>query len=225
MGKVGSTSIDNTLFKSNINCIHAHWMRGKFPQSEFPTNKPELVRKIKSKDTDPLKVIVPIREPLSRALSAFTFNLIKYGVSGRQESVNDIYNLFLKEYDIHYPDRWFETELMCTFDFNPFESKFDYKKGYKIYKVNKHRILIIRLEDCNRSFTKAIHKLLGIKNVEMIHINKLETKKYIGDKYAQLKLRKFSNSFLDKIYNLNYVKHFYTKREINNFRKGWSNGI
>jgi hypothetical protein len=111
---------------------------------------------------------------------------------------------------------------MKTFDFNPFDKRFNYKKGYQFYKNDKHRFLILRLEDFNRILSTALRKFLRVKKIEMVHKSNLETKKYIGEKYKQLKELKYPRDFLDRVYGLKYVNHFYTKEEIENFKNKWS---
>lgn len=221
MGRVGSNSINHTLYNSGINAFHAHWLAGNFPESEFPTTKPKIVKQLQKGETQPLKIITPIREPMARNLSAFMFNLINYGVTGRKESPEELRDLFLKEYNINYPDLWFEKEFIPNIKLNPFEKRFSTRKGYQIYKVNKNKILILRLEDANKVFPTAIRRLLGVRNLQLIHIRSLENAKYIGEKYKQLKALPFPKDFLEKVYNLKYVKHFYTEKEISTFIDKW----
>jgi hypothetical protein len=225
MGKVGSGSINHALYNKGIETLHAHWMSGEFPEAEFPTTKLKILNKIKNDEVPPLKVITPIREPLGRNLSAFMYNLIKYGISGRQETVEELYHLFIEKYNIYYPDLWFEKELMSTFNFNPFNKKFNHRKGYQIYNVGKHKILIIRLENADKVLPRAIHKLLRVRGVQMIHHNNFEEKKYVGHKYKELKTKKFSREFLDKIYDLKYAKHFYTEKELEKFKDRYNGTI
>jgi hypothetical protein len=224
MGRVGSNTVAKILHNAGIKHLHAHWLSGEFPDAEFPTTKLKIINLIKSNKSPPLKVIVPIREPLARNLSAFTFSLIKYGISGRGSTSKKLKELFLNKYNIYYPDLWFEKELMDIFDFDPFLSSFNYKRGYKIYKSGKHKFLIYRLEDIKKALRPALRKFLGIKKFEITHESNLGTKKYIGDSYTDLKNETFPKEFLDKIYNLKYVNHFYTNDEIRIFKEKWMNG-
>jgi hypothetical protein len=222
MGRVGSTAINQTLHDNGITAHHAHWLSGKFPEAEFETTKLKILRMIQAGETQPLKIITPVREPMARNLSAFIFSLIKYGVSGRQETVEELQTLFLEKYNYAYPDLWFEHELLHTFNFSPFEEKFNHKRGYNLYKINKHRLLILRLEDADRVLPTALRKLLGVRGIQMIHGRSLEDAKYIGEKYKQLKNIKYPKDYVDKVYDLTYVKHFYTEEEIVTFKQKWS---
>lgn len=222
MGRVGSNSITRSLYNAGLNTFHAHWLKGDFPEAEFSTSKPKIVEMIKTGEFEPRKIITSVRDPMARNLSAFVFSLIRYGVSGRQESPEKLRSVFLNKYNIYYPDEWFEKELVGIFGFDPFVKKFNTKLGYQLYKKDKYEILILRLENANDIFPVAIKKLLGIKNVQMVHESDLTTKKYIGEKYKILKQLKYPEEFVNKVYDLKYVNHFYTKAEIEEFKNKWS---
>jgi len=224
MGKVGSVSINHALRDKGIKTLHAHWMQGEYPRSEFPTNKSKIVYKVKNNKTPPLKIITLIREPVGRNISAFFQNMPKYHSNIAKISVEGLQDIFLNKYIIDYPDLWFKYELMDLFNFDPFKERFDYKKGYKIYKTGKHKILILRLEDCDRILSEALYKLLKVKNIKMLRRNVTDEKGHITarTKYKEFKLLSFPEEFLDKNYNLKYAKHFYKKEELDNFKSNWS---
>lgn len=222
MGRVGSGSINQALYDKGINALHAHWLSGDFPEAEFPTTKLKVIKWIQEDKFDFLNIITPIREPMARNLSAFTFSLIKYGASGRQETIEELQNLFLTKYNYAFPDLWFYNELIKNFKFNPFKKRFNHKKGYSIYKYKQYKFLILRLEDAPKILPEALRKFLKIRKIEMPHKSILETKKYIGEKYRALKTLKYPEEYLEKVYNLQYVKHFYTENEIEKFKERWS---
>ena len=224
MGKVGSISVGNVLAKHGIRPLHGHWVSNDHPIGEFPTLKPQFGRVIGNSSS--LRVITLIREPVARNISAFFQSLVffkKYCEDYPKTSAEDLQKIFIEHYDIHYPDRWFELEIMKWFDFDPFKTKFRHKKGYQIYKADKqHRILILRLEDANRCVPEAFHKLLGIKNAKMLDMNTFKDKKRgTGERYCKFLSLPFPEEFLDRNYNLKYAKHFYTKDELAKFKQSW----
>jgi hypothetical protein len=223
MGKVGSGSINHALHDKGIHTLHAHWMQGLYPKSEFPTNKLKIIKRVKENKTPPLKVITIVREPVGRNISAFFQNMPKYCLDLQNTDVEELQDIFLNKYLIEYPDLWFKNEIMDLFNFDPFKEKFDYKKGYKIYKAGKHKILILRLEDCDRILPEAIYKLLKVKNVNMIRRNVTANKGHIvsRNKYKEFKSLTFPEEFFNKNYKLKYAKHFYTQKELETFKQGW----
>lgn len=223
MGRVGSGSLNASLYESGIKTTHGHWI-SDYSNPEFSTPKAKIVKLIQDSKCQPLKILTPIREPMARNLSAFTFSLIKYGVSGRLETPEELQKLFIEKYPIEYPDIWFEQELMRTFNFNPFVKKFNYRKGYQFYKIGKHKLLIYRLENIEQVYNGVLQKFLGVRNLKLLHKSNLGTKKYIGNKYEILKGLSYPEEFLERVYNLKYVNHFYTEREIDEFKQTWRKG-
>lgn len=223
MGKVGSASINHALHDKGVNTLHAHWMQGLYPKSEFPTNKSKIIKRIKENKTPPLKVITIVREPVGRNISAFFQNMPKYYHDLHNIEVEELQDIFLNKYLIEYPDLWFKNEIMDLFNFDPFKEKFNHKRGYKTYKVGKHKIIILRLEDCNRILPEAMYKFLRVKNINMTNRNSTDSKGHIisRNKFKEFKALKLPEEFLDKNYNLKYAKHFYTKKELEIFKQGW----
>ena len=225
MGKVGSVSINHALKEKGIDTLHGHWVLHDSPIGEFPTLKPQFKRKIEN--SPQVKVITPIREPVGRNISAFFQNLVffkGYCEDYLKASAEELHEIFIKHYNIYYPDQWFELELMQLFNFDPFQSKFNYRKGYKIYRADKHRILILRLEDADRKLSESIYKLLKVRNIGMKNINHFADKKRgTGEKYKKFLTLPLPEEFLNKNYNLKYAQHFYTKKEREVFKQGWLN--
>lgn len=210
MGRVGSSSIGQVLHNNDVAHIHGHWILNEYPVAEFPTTKPNFMRVVKANPD--IKVVTPIREPLARNISAFFRGLDRYCKDQRHVTATELQDIFINQYNMKYPDQWFELELMQMFDFNPFESKFDHKKGYKIYKSGKHRILIIRLEDTERILSEALRKLLGIRNARMVKKNEFSTKyNFMSQLYKEFKSLDFPKDFLTELYQLDYARHFYPK--------------
>jgi hypothetical protein len=221
MGKVGSTSLSHVLHEHNIKHLHGHWIFNDYPIAEFPTQKPKFVKEIKSNYK--LKVITLVREPISRNVSAFFRTVEKYHNDYRHATAKELQKIFIKNYNIEYPDQWFELELTRLIEFNPFTKKFNHAKGYSIHKFGKHELLILRLEDTTKNLAEALYKFLGIKNAQMKYLNVFNTKgNFLTEKSNEFKLLPFPKRFLNKIYNLKYAKHFYTQKEIYEFKEKYA---
>jgi hypothetical protein len=224
MGKVGSKSVHHALHKRNVQVIHAHWMCGEFPDSEFPTTKPNIVEIIAEDTAPPMKVISLVREPIGRSISAYFQRINTYSDNYRHKSAVELQKELIDNYPVEYPDLWFEKELMSVFDFDPFSIPFDHSKGYLIQEAGRHKLLIIRLEDANKILPKVIWKFLGVRNVRMEEQNMFKKRHNgtnLGNKYRELEKLKFPKSFVDRNYGLKYARHFYTPEEIVEFREKW----
>lgn len=226
MGKVGSQSIKHSLEEKKINPYHLHWLGEREPIAEFYTRNIDILKNLKDKNKK-FKVIVLVREPMARNLSAF-FQKIRRWTSKKPEKMDsyEIFKDFIENYDIAYPDKWFKQELEKFFNINVYKEPFDHSKGYKIYSINGHDILIIRLENAKDKLEEAMREFIKISGINMSCCGVYENRKVGNDfiqKYKDIKSMNFPLDFINKNYNLKYSKHFYTKNEIESYKKGWIN--
>lgn len=225
MGKVGSQSIKFSLEERNYKTEHLHWITSVEPKAEFPTPNAKILKSLKNKESN-YNIVVLVRNAMARNLSAF-FQRIRRWTSKRPEymSVKEIQKDFINRYDINYADKWFEEELFGILGFNIYKDSFPHKEGYKIYNIEGNKILLLRLEDAEKKIEKAMMSFLGIKGVKMSSFGVYEKRNVGNDfinKYKEIKSMKFPLYFIEKNYNLNYSKHFYTKKEIENFKENWN---
>ena len=224
MGKVGSVSIQVALRQKGLHTMHSHWMR---VEGEYPTIKEHLVEEIKSGARNDWKVICPVREPVARNVSAFFQSAHKYYPDYRDYKYKEaVLESFLYKYNHQWPDLWFNAEIMNVFDFDPFLKKFNRSQGYQIYEVEHGEILILRLEDANKAVPKAMEEFLGLERVEMATSNSIAGRHNgtrVGKIYDEfMETAELPDGFLNAIYDTRYAKHFYSKREIKNFKRKWS---
>lgn len=225
MGKVGSTSITETIMENGFRkTLKCHWMKYNYPIAEFWTERKYLMNAINSGKDRPFKIVIPVREPMARNISAFFQILPDYIPNYKDKDLKYLYRYFVSEYNVEYPDQWFHMEPMEVFGFDPYRVPFDTSVGYQIYKEEKHQYLIIRLEDCESKLTEALRIFLGVDNIQMKSSNVFEktSRHRMQKEYAEFKKFRYNQDFLNRTYALEYVNHFYTKEEINKFRNKWS---
>lgn len=224
MGKVGSQSIVCVLNKKGIMAHHIHCLGNNILKSEFPTKNNDIIYNLKA-NKKKYNVIVLVRDPMARNLSAF-FQRIRKWTSKRPEdmSVREIQKDFINNYDITLSNQWFKRELFTFFGLDIYKYKFPKKDGYKIYNSGRHKILIITLESAEYKLAKALKEFLNISNMFMekkgAYIDRKVGKDFI-EKYLDIKNMPFPHSFVEKNYNLDYSKHFYSKKEIKMFKLKW----
>jgi len=221
MGKVGSTSIVHALREKKLNPLHLHWIGSKEPIAEFPTNSLDVYNNINNN----YAIMVIVRDPMARNLSAF-FQRIRRWASKKPEEMTakELQKDFIEKYDVTYPDKWFDKELKEYFKLDINKKKFNKDKGYSIYEVETNRILLITLEKARNKLGKAIKDFIGLENVEMQRIGAYEDRKVganLKGKYSDMKKLIYPKEFIEKNYNLKYVKKFYTTKEINLFKSKW----
>ncbi len=246
MGKVGSSTVDNSLKKSGINnrTYHIHFLskNGIDNAAKYYTSinaglprhllrSMFLRKKILGSKGVKWKLITLVREPIGREISNIYQNIIdsnpelinKDGKINSNEVTELLEENFLNfDQEKNFTCSWFDNELKRAIGFDIYAESFNKDKGYSIYNIDNIDILVIRIEDMDSFFDEAIKDFFGWnKSVPMIRAN-------IGDKktYSGAYKKTTSNIFLaketcEKIYNSKYVKHFYSQKMIESFFVKW----
>jgi hypothetical protein len=185
-------------------------------------------------------IVTLTREPISRNISDFFENIeAKPSDAGHQyyvksdpdfydfeikvnvEDMSALVQLFLERLDHDAPAKYFDQELKSVFDIDVFSGEFPTSKGYRIYKGQRADVLLIRLENLNDCAGEAFKDFLGIEDFTLISAN-------IGNEKTSAPLyRRFKNSvvlpesYVERMYDSKYMRHFYSDEEIARFRAKW----
>jgi hypothetical protein len=240
MGKVGSSSVANSLKLLDMNFViyHVHDMSDKimdlmesnYKENWIPAARPghlwegQYVKKILKKHPKRWnwKIITLVRDPVARNISAFFQNLfLKYG--SYYFDRKKLLNLFLNEFDHETPLVWFDREIKEVIGIDVFRKPFPKEKGYEIYQSKENSLLTIRLEDLDACASNAFREFLGIKNLKIIKSNIGNVKPYSKSYNDFLKNIKLPDAYIQKMYFSKFTRHFYTQIEIEYFIKKWSN--
>lgn len=200
--------------------------------------KPRWIRnKVLDATLDKL-VITAIREPIGRNISLFfqwmDFSEEKNGyifksrnknfdfeIRTDKDDLTALYDYFLNEFTRDSHLEWLEKELYEMFSFDIYEEPFEKLKGYQIRKGKDYTILILKLESLNSCYTDAIRDFLN-EEVTLTKANEANSKE-IQDIYLKFKNEiVFSEPYVESLYNSKYMHHFYTDKEIDNFKKKWN---
>jgi len=218
MGKVGSSSLKATLsrkYKGAV--IHAHnygMLNGK--QKGFLKWSKRL--------NLPVYVICPVREPLSRNVSAFFQNFKRdtgYEFLDREWSAIELRELFLNHYPHNVCLEWFDKNLRTTFGINVFATAFPVKRKWNTYKKGSIRLLVYRSDLDHSEQLNIVSRFIRCNIDGWIYGNKSAEKEY-GEAY-----RSFCDSVaLPDIYisimcNSLFCRHFWSKEEIDVNSKKW----
>ena len=165
------------------------------------------------------KFITGIREPVARELSAYYQNS-PLSLEGVEKVIEYIYRVLKPECKEVYP-WWFDQYQKVT-GIDILESRFDHEKGYMIIRRGNVEMLLYRLEDLSRIFSRAIEDYLGLKDLELNTVNLSKDKVYART-YREIKAKiKFKHTFLEEVYNSRMVRNFYSEQEIEKFINSWS---
>lgn len=171
------------------------------------------------------KVITLVRDPVAQNISSF-FQIVDLYVENvyeryhnKQLEIKELTSLFLEQYS---PDcifnNWFDLELRPVFGIDVYASTFPKTKGYEIYHGEIADVLLLKLENLNQCVSEAFYHFLGLEKFTLINKNIAQNKKY-SSAYKEFKNTvSLPNSYIDAIYALKQVQHFYTQEEIEGFR-------
>lgn len=244
MGKVGSSTVAQTLghLPASDPVVHVHQLNpGKVQKSiealrrnpgylhEHVVTSSVLVNKQLDWGDFPCKIITLTREPVGRAVS-FAFQDWRRQLP----EVTDIHNLGadrmielvmkkLQPDAFHAdPGQWFERELGSVFGVDVFSVPYDFERGYVLLQNGPVDVLVIRMEDLNRSLESGLASLLDLEShqIQIRHLNIGGNKKY-ADLLGKVKKRLHLPSEMgDRIWSTDYAQHFYGP-EIVRLREKW----
>jgi hypothetical protein len=252
MGKVGSSTIHESLLAADLQApvYKTHYLseQGQREGKAFydglkrPVPMPygdisaRLLRAIRSGSGTRWKVVTAVRDPVARDVSQFVqlLDLMQPGLTGDGAGVDPhrvaraITAQFLTfDERSNYTCRWFDTEIRQTFGVDVLDHPFHHEAGYTIIDGDRADILVLRLEDLDRSFGPATQRFLGLSSpLPMVRHSsrrpsKLETA-YTEDVYSRIvPLVTVPRSICDRVYATRYARRFYTESERAAFIRRW----
>jgi len=247
MGKVGSKTIANSLYYSrvphyvyNAHCLSENGLKEMelgflrkgitdFPQHFYRFK--EISRKVKEhRYAIDWKIITLTREPIGVIVAAFFENmatndphLLEYGKVNAEKALETITKRFESiRISTNYFYNWFDNELKIMFGVDVYRYPYDFERGYSIIEEGNVAVLLLRLEDINRSFHNAVSDFLETHSITLIEKNVGAEKPYAkAYEYVKANMR-LPLSTCEEIYSSNYARHFYTTEEIDLFTATWT---
>jgi hypothetical protein len=252
MGKVGSTSICDTLESMNLGrpIYHVHYLSGegikaaelwhKQYQGKVPysvTYFGLLGAKIRANlGKARYTIITGVREPIAKEISNYFELADKIDMGLRNddgafdadridEYLLDRFNRFAEEEDHFFTTKWFEQELKGTFRIDIYSYPFNKDKGYSIIREESLDLLVYQFEKMQDVFPDALGELLCLDNLPALEMRNVGMSKWYADLYADVKRNiVVPVEVCQKVYGTRYVGHFYSKEMIDKWIEHWSKG-
>jgi hypothetical protein len=198
-----------------------------------------LSRRLRNqRDTTKWTVITLLREPISRNISSFFQNLetlLNYDFRTKLKStsvdqvVNDLLQLFTENYIVDgaiersdaNPMTWFDKELKTVFGVDVYASPFPREQGYATFETPRARVLLLRLEDLNKTNGESVKTFMGSQDFKLVSANQAHDKEYSQLYQAFARRLVLPSAYVESIYRSRYSTHFYTPRELDRFRAKW----
>ena len=233
MGKVGSSTVAKTLdgLCEAAPVVRIHSLNpAKVARSietlreslgylrEHVVTSSVLVRRQLDWGEFPCRIITLTREPVGRAIS-FAFQDWKRQLP----EVSDLDELHadrmvelvtekLRPGSLHAnPGQWFERELESVFGIDVLDTPYNFEQGYVVIQSGPVDVLVIRMEDLNRSLGAGLASLCDLdrQSVRVRQSNVGENKEY-ANLLSEVKERLvLPPSVSDRVLSTDYARHFY----------------
>lgn len=236
MSKVGTTSVALSLVEQGVHPVfHMHYLRPENiiprfiariagPHSQYTAPLAYRIYKEFILGQRKINVITAVREPLSRNISSF-FQMGYRFFKSEQEFLNasfeELRELYFDVFPANEGESWFDFELSPALGVDVYSEPFDHKKGYALFENKNIRLLVLKIETDDLLKEIVVKRFLNLERFKLNRKNDSSEKAY-KNKYSFFKRNiVFSESYLDEVYGSRYVRHFYSPREIEAFRKRW----
>lgn len=189
MGKTGTTSIKESFTQAHIPFLYAHYLNGPFIPEKLML------------DDDFYYVICPIREPIRRNISAYFENYYQQG----KATMSD----FIHNYPHHVPLLWFDREIIGFWGVDVYKEEFDVDRGWQIYKADRARILVIRMENFS-AWPQAYQALTGEEAPKLVHTHKTDETEYRRFLKEEIVPEYYENFITQSKYAQHFYRDFYS---------------
>ncbi|MEE9412237.1 MAG: putative capsular polysaccharide synthesis family protein [Methylococcales bacterium] len=222
------------LSKKGVQLIREVHENGYGGWQNFPPNIKSMVMAelVKSKlfrwrfsEHSRCKVVTLVRDPIATNIAGFFQNYLwwpdeVYELCRNRpsECLEELTKCFLDKYPHDYPLNWFDWELGGVHGIDIKAEGFPTSRGWKIYKQKHADILVIRLDMLNSGAKEAFKELLAIDDFDIVNDN-VADKKWYADLYNEFKNSiVLPEAYISKIYDSQWVQHFYSAEEISAFK-------
>ena len=238
--KTGDWTLNNSLKLANVDFANL-WHTG----FRYSTYMGEIFSKKKN------KIITAVREPISQNLSIFfqmaeyLWDVFEYWEGGgdvqllfdswiEHELKKDAYmysknkiqafpffELFKYVEKIEYViQNWFENCFNRFFHVDLLKHPFDQEKGYSIIREENKEIFIYQIEKLDH-IKDELGDFVGAKDFRLINENVGQNKWYKRAYQAAKKEIILTEKYVNDCYQLDWVRHFYSDKDIRSFQQSW----
>jgi transposase len=238
MGKVGSSSLRKSFPAGAYKlALHVHHLQpdriqrrktqliaqGQRPARHFYVA--ESVQRVLIAPQRRACFLTPVRDPVSRNLSAFFQAYERHTGERYTDSELDVATLreiFLRDYPHDRALTWFDDEFRQTLDVDVYSQPFPAETGYIEFDTHCGRVLVFRLELDDTTKERLIAQFLDVPAFRLKQANRASKKAYAAQYRRFKETMTLPDSYLDEMLNSRYARHFYTPAERDAIRRRWS---
>ncbi|WP_375202117.1 putative capsular polysaccharide synthesis family protein [Hyphococcus sp.] len=227
MGKVGSSSVSQSLKAAGVNCYDVHFLETErmgnmlkryLNNPDLKQTPPHIIESILVRDhieaSNQVRVISLIRNPIMRNISAVFQN-----TPIRMQKDRDAIFERLRNTNARTPDIWFKKDFIPVTGIDVFKHDIDSSADHFRFNKGKFDILLLKLEAHDERKSKLISDFLG-KKIVLSRANEANNKWY-RDIYKQVMESPGAvrDGYIDECMNLKTIKKFYSDDERQKFQE------
>ena len=228
IGKVGSSSVYYSLKEQVTKRIHylsENGIKTSWAEHKLSSRKSVplhlitslILSKLLKKTDHKYYIITVFREPIQRKISSFFQNLDKYkegitleGLSFDSNKVEQILNDSYFLNNSNEEDLWINNELINPFGFLVYQKSEIQKNDFLIEKTENVELLILKMENLNKSFSKSASTFLNLDKTIVLKTYNDGAEKYYKKEYKKFKVNfKLERETLKVLCETNYFSTFY----------------
>jgi FkbM family methyltransferase len=231
MGKVGSTSVARALGTIDTPVFHVHHLTqdildkvaSDLKQNDLPDGHiGESYRVLKEivEPGLPASLVSLVRDPIARNISAFFQN--KKLMGGSISDIDQLIAKFIDTYPHNVPLDYFDLQIKSIFGVDVFDKPFDHAKHRQIVEHDKYSMLVLRVEDSDEQKQAALREFFGDDSLVVSRANIAANKPYSKTYSKFIDRIELPQSYINKMLESKFARHFYTDDELAGFADKWS---
>jgi hypothetical protein len=248
MGRVGSVSVSTAVTTAyqtislDVPVYHRHYISNFdliveriLADLENPSPALQFDRQLRHallndiQAGQPIKIISLVRDPVARNVSTFFYALPQFIPDWKEKeaqqllSAGELNAIFeSKQHFIRTALNWFDEQIKDAVGLDVYAVPFDKTRGWQVYKQGLIELLVLRMEDLQRTGEDALRKFLNLPHLKMVKVNTGEEREAY-ELYRRFLTHPVSQEYLEMTYSAKLARHFYTDKEIGRFVHRWCN--
>lgn len=235
MGKVGTLTICNSLEQIGFRHAHPHSLYYTRPGVHFLDIRLTLWQRIWytyktvtkrlkvfiwSALSSEIMIITGVRDPFSRAISAYFEQSHYFGGVPDDWSFSEIKEDFEKRACITATTTWFDKEIRRFSGIDVLNSDFPRDKGYKSYQKGSVSLFVYKMDSLN-NLGPQIAEFLSVQDFSILPTNETGSS-HNALKYKEFARRyKFDREIANELIESDYMKTFFSTEDIATLLKRW----
>ena len=222
MGKVGSSAVRSTLaagWPGVVDQAHAIEQFGAEARAALDACRTFRLRHL---------VISPVRDPLSRNVSAFFENFTRdtgLAWSDAPEDPDALLALFLARARHENGTEWFDRRMRPAFGLDVYATPFDHARRAQEYRAGAARVLVYRSDLGRDEQLALLARFTGRRLSGWVRQNEASDKAYAARYGRFIAEARLPAAYADEVLASRFARHFWTDEERAAQRARWVDGV